>query len=154
MAIFKKEQTIIWPLEYDFYHRYLLSRVIPINCDYFCLPSENEKMAYRLIGNYHGRKSHHYFSVKILAENLKKMAVFWLLGYPLFGCLYPCDCLPFPFFAQSYSDQMKYSNLIELRGPLSSDLFLICSSGNFTAKWDCLRIESESGHISFSSHIS
>ena len=34
---------------------------MPINCDYFCLPSEYKKMTYRLIGNYHGREFHHYW---------------------------------------------------------------------------------------------
>ena len=37
----------------------LACQLIPINCDYFCLPSEYKKMTYRLIGNYHGREFHH-----------------------------------------------------------------------------------------------
>ena len=49
---FKKEQLIILSPQIWFFLG------LPINCDYFSLPSEYEKMAYRLIGNYHGRESH------------------------------------------------------------------------------------------------
>ena len=38
---------------------FLACRLIPINCNYFFPTSEYEKMACRLIGNYHGRESHH-----------------------------------------------------------------------------------------------
>ena len=46
--------------------------------DYFCLPSKYEKMASRLIGNYHGREYHHYYRPTLLNDHQKGLASnFW-----------------------------------------------------------------------------
>ena len=50
--------------------------------------------------------THFAISVKILAENLKQLAVTWLPGYPLFGCMFQIYCY-------THSGDNSYRNTLQ-----------------------------------------